>query len=54
MKNYEKPNAFVISIATSGIIATSDLKYSGESADKNYEVLGGKHRGEWGNIWKKQ
>ena len=54
MKNYEKPNAFVISIATNGIIATSDLKYSGESADKNYDVLSGKHRGQWGDVWKQQ
>lgn len=54
MKEYKKPTAQEMEVGFHGIIATSDLKYSNDSADKNYEVLGGKHRGEWGDVWKQQ
>lgn len=52
MKEYKKPTVQEIEIGLQGIIATSDLKFSDESADKDYEVLAGKNRGEWGNMWK--
>lgn len=52
LKEYIRPAAHEIEIGLLGIIATSDLKYSDESADKDYEVLAGKNRGEWGNMWK--
>lgn len=52
MKQYKKPTAEEIDLTPYGILATSDLKYSEESADKNSEVLSGKHRGEWGDMWK--
>lgn len=52
MKKYETPKACPISITAADIIASSGLDYSDESADKEIEVLSGKKRGEWGNIWK--
>ena len=52
MKEYKKPTVNEIEVGLHGIIATSSLKYSNESADKDVEVLSGKHRGEWGNMWK--
>ena len=52
MKEYKKPTVHEIEISLHGIIAASGLQYSDESADKDYEVLAGKHRGEWGNMWK--
>ena len=52
LKEYSKPTAREMEVGLQGIIATSGLKYSDESADKDYEVLAGKNRGEWGNVWK--
>lgn len=52
MKEYQRPIAQEIEINLHGIIAASGLQYSDESADNDYEVLAGKHRGEWGNMWK--
>ena len=52
MKEYKKPTVQEIEIGLQCIIAASGLQYSDESADKDYEVLAGKHRGEWGNMWK--
>ena len=52
MKEYMKPTVQEIEISLQGIIATSDLKISDESADKNLEVLAGERRGEWGSLWK--
>ncbi|MBO5922387.1 MAG: hypothetical protein J6Q48_08395 [Bacteroidaceae bacterium] len=52
MKNYEKPAALAVNVTGIEIIATSGLKYTNESADKNHQVLTNKHRGDWGNVWK--
>ena len=52
MKQYKKPMMFEIEIIYQGIIANSDLKYTDESADSDYEVLSSEYRGDWGNIWK--
>ena len=52
LKEYSKPTAREMEVGLQGIIATSGLKYSNESADKDYEVLASKNRGEWGNVWK--
>ena len=52
MKKYEAPKASPINITVADIIASSDLGYSDKSADKDVEILSGKSRGEWGNVWK--
>ena len=52
MKQYKKPVALEVDITCQSIIATSGLRYTNESADKGYEVLAGKNRGEWGSLWK--
>lgn len=52
MKKYEKPTATAVNVTSTEMIATSGLGYTDESADKNHEVLAGKNRGEWGNVWK--
>lgn len=51
MKKYEKPTASAVNVTSTEIIATSGLKYTNESADKNHQVLTNKHRGDWGNVW---
>lgn len=51
MRKYEKPMAYDIEITSQNIIASS-LKYTEENADKNFEVLSNKNRGDWGNFWK--
>lgn len=51
MKKYEKPTALAVNVTSIELIATSGLKYTNESADKNHQVLTNKHRGEWGTIW---
>lgn len=50
-KDYLKPEFSVINIQPQTMIAES-LKYSDENADKDIEVLSGKQRGDWGNLWK--
>ena len=52
LKEYKKPTAREMEISPLGMMAASGLQYSDESADKDYEVLAGKNRGEWGNVWK--
>lgn len=52
MKEYKKPISIEIEITGQTIIATSNLRYTNESADRNSEVLSGKSRGEWGDVWK--
>ena len=52
MKKYKKPVALEVDITCQSIIATSGLRYTKESADKDSEVLAGQSRGEWGNVWK--
>lgn len=52
MKKYERPTALAVNVTGAEIIASSGLKYTDESADKDREVLAGKHRGEWGDVWK--
>ena len=52
-KEYKKPELESIEIVTGCMMALSDnLKYSGEEADANKEVLSKKQQGNWGNIWK--
>lgn len=50
-KKYSKPGFVVTDVQTETIIAQS-IKYSNEAADTSKEVLTGKSRGEWGNVWK--
>ena len=50
-KNYCRPESKAINLTTSTLLAQS-MKYTNEAADKNTEVLAGKQRGEWGDIWK--
>ena len=52
MKEYEKPMVCVIDVANHNFIAASNLTYTNESADKDYDILICKPRGEWGNLWK--
>lgn len=52
MKEYKKPMVTEIEMSSQGFIATSGLRYTNESADKNSEVLAGESRGEWGSLWK--
>lgn len=53
MKKYERPIACIVDITSINIIATSGLKYTEENADNDFAILSNKHRGEWGNLWKK-
>ena len=52
MKEYERPTATAVNVTTIEMISASGLGYTDESADEDYEVLAGKHRGEWGDMWK--
>ena len=52
MKEYKKPMVCVVDIVSHNFIASSNLTYTKEIADKNSEVLAGQSRGEWGNLWK--
>lgn len=52
MKKYERPTATAVNVTTTEMISASGLGYTDESADKNYEVLAGQSRGEWGSLWK--
>ena len=52
-KEYSKPQSDVLDVQPQVIIAQS-MKYSNEAADASSEVLTGKSRGEWGDVWNKQ
>lgn len=50
-KHYVRPQVVVEEIECNTMLATSNLKYSDESADKDLEVLSNDRRGSWGNLW---
>ncbi|MBQ8336889.1 MAG: hypothetical protein IJY44_05100 [Bacteroidaceae bacterium] len=52
MKKYQKPTFQEVELSPQYVITTSGLKFTDESADKEYEVLSSEYRGDWGNLWK--
>lgn len=50
-KDYSRPEAEIIDIITTNLIATSPGETDVPEEEPNQGLGTGKHRGDWGNIW---
>ena len=50
-KEYIAPEITVIDVEAEEMLSASQIGYTDDKASNDYEALGNKRRGEWGDLW---